>query len=265
LTHTEEDVVTRFADADTSDLPDFHELQSLLDQGLWVLYVAKEKLGVKRVALNDIVRIMRECKEVNAKPYSVLKAFARHEEMIHSTKDESEMLFEIMRPGKDRLTSLPTSLKKGGEVEIYHFEPGKKYSSKRILSQDVFKSLDGDLKIVDPYCDIRTLDFLRDARQDVNFLTRIANISEPQKSRFLRELADFRGEHPQIEFRSYPNNDLHDRYVISASYLVILGHSIKDIGGKESFAILLSKDLSQNVSEALTEAFERRWKQSIQI
>lgn len=41
-----------------------------------------------------------------------------------------------------------------------------------------------------------------------------------------------------------------------------LGHSIKDLGVKESFAIVLNKDTNKNIVEALIENFDRRWKQS---
>ena len=53
-----------------------------------------------------------------------------------------------------------------------------------------------------------------------------------------------------------------DRYIISSDSLVILGHSIKDIGSKESFAVTLSSHTNKNIVEALTENFNRRWKKA---
>ena len=82
------------------------------------------------------------------------------------------------------------------------------------------------------------------------------------RERFLRELKDFKSENPDMEFRDYPSADLHDRDIISLSSLVILGHSIKDLGGKESFAIVLSEKISGSLIEALSESFDRRWQQS---
>lgn len=121
----------------------------------------------------------------------------------------------------------------------------------------------GELKIVDPYCGERTLDILRDVKnKTVKFLTRVENLGGSQRNRLIRELQDFKSENPKVEFRNYPHTDIHDRYIISSELLVILGHSIKDLGAKESFAIILNKDRSKNAVEALIENFDRRWKQS---
>ena len=65
-----------------------------------------------------------------------------------------------------------------------------------------------------------------------------------------------------MEFRDYPNTDIHDRYIVSSDSLVVLGHSIKDLGGKESFAVTLSRDASKNIVEAVIENFDGRWRQS---
>ena len=124
-------------------------------------------------------------------------------------------------------------------------------------------SLKGELRIVDPYCGERTLDILNNVKNRVvKFLTRVENLREKERNRFLRELQDFKSENPNIEFRNYLHTDIHDRYIISSELLVILGHSIKDLGGKESFAIILNKDTSKNIVEALIENFNKRWQQS---
>ena len=92
--------------------------------------------------------------------------------------------------------------------------------------------------------------------------TRIDNLRDKERNQFLRDLQDYRAENPKAEFRNYPNTDIHDRYVLSLDLLVILGHSIKDLGSKESFAIALNKDGNKDIVEALTAKFENRWKQS---
>jgi Holliday junction resolvasome RuvABC DNA-binding subunit len=128
------------------------------------------------------------------------------------------------------------------------------------------EELQGNLQIVDPYCGIRTLDILRDiGNKEVKFLTRIEYLNEKERERFLRELKDFKTEYPTVKFRNYPDTDIHDRYVISANQLVVLGHSLKDFGSKESFAIVLNRETSKNIVEALIEIFNRRWKQAIEL
>ena len=250
----------RFKKADISDLPDFYSLSGLLEQGLWVLYVGKEKLGIKHLSRRDVVEVAREVKEVSMAPDSLLQAFRRAGDMIHATKVGQTTVYEIMKPGKDHLLGV----KEAGSISVFYFEPGEKFSSKRVLSQDIIQGLKGHLKVVDPYPGVRTLDIMKEAAdRPVRFLTRIENLKkDADREAFLRELRDFTGEHPNIEFRSYANEDIHDRYVISETSLVLLGHSMKDLGGKESFAIVLSTEASRNISSALTEAFDRRWKSS---
>ena len=100
----------------------------------------------------------------------------------------------------------------------------------------------------------------------IKFLTRLGNINNNTvKNRFLRELQDFKLENTDFEFRDYPNTDLHDRYMISLDRVSLIGHSVKDLGAKESFAIVLSQASSQNIYEALSDNFDKRWNQSTTI
>jgi len=248
----------RFAEVDTSDFPDFYSYKTPLGKGLWILWVAKKKLGIKKLTAEQIASIMKDIKEISIDAKSVTNSFNRAGDKIHTYQEGEDVYFEIMKPGKDYLISQV----KEGFIEVFYFEPDKRYTSKRRLS-NILDNLKGELRIVDPYCDERTLDVLKDVgNRVVKFLTRVENLKGQARNQFLRELQDFKSENPNIEFRNYLNTDIHDRYIISSEFLVILGHSIKDLGGKESFAIVLSKDASKNMIEALIENFNRRWKQS---
>jgi hypothetical protein len=252
-------IAERFVEIDTSDFPDFYEWKKPLEMGLWVLWVAKEKLATKKLTAEHIASVIRDVKETSIDGNSITQAFHRAGDKVHTYEENGETYYEIMRPGKERLISRASE----GSVGILYFEPGERYTSKRLLSKKVLANLEGELSIVDPYCGQRTLDILKDIKgRRIRFLTRIENIKKKDRSRFLRDVRDLRSECPNVEFRSYPNTDIHDRYIISSKSLVILGHSIKDLGGKESLAIVLSKDSSKNVVEALTESFNRRWSQS---
>ena len=122
--------------------------------------------------------------------------------------------------------------------------------------------LKGEIRIVDPYCGERTLDVLRDVKgSQVRFLTRLDNLGK-RRSQFVRELGEFKLENLNVEFRDYPYTDIHDRYIISSDLLVILGHSIKDLGTKESFGIVLRKGINRDIVEVLIGNFEARWKES---
>ena len=255
----EAEISKKFAKISTSDFPDFYKYKHTLERGLWVLWVTKEKLGVKKLTAEQIARIIRDVKEVSCKPISITRSFSRAKDKIYTYKEDDEIYFEIMKQGKDNLISQI----KEESIEVFYFEPDKQYTSKRLLSKNILDNLKGELRIVDPYCGERTLDILSNVKNRVvKFLTRVENLRERERNRILREIREFKSEHIGIEFRNYPHKDIHDRYIISSEFLVILGHSIKDLGAKESFAIVLNKETSKNIVGALIENFNRRWKQS---
>jgi len=256
------DLIRKISEVDTSDFPDFYNYKNPLEMGLWILWVAKEKLQIKKLTAEQIAHVIREVKEVSIEAKSITNSFNRARGKVHIYHDDGKVYFEIMKPGKEHLLSLV----KKGLVEVFYFEPDHKYSTKRMLSKIILEELEGELKIVDPYCSERTLDILKDLQnKPIKFLTRTQNLHEKEKDRFLRELQDFKSEFQSIEFRDYPFTDIHDRYVISENSLIILGHSLKDLGSKESFAIVLNKETSRNVVEALIENFDRRWNQSSRL
>jgi hypothetical protein len=254
------ELLKKFSDIETSEYSDFDGLEKPLDRGLWVLWVAKASLGEKKLTAEDVASIIRDVKEVSIEARAITNAFNRAGNRVHIYRDGGKVQYEIMKTGKDYLLSQASE----GSVDLLYFEPEKKYTAKRILSRSILRDLKGELAIVDPYCGVRTLDMLKEAgNRPVRFLTRIENLkAESQRKRLLREIRDFRSESPNVEFRSYPKTDIHDRYIISSESLVLLGHSIKDLGGKESFAIVLDVDANRNTVQALIETFNRRWKQS---
>jgi len=252
-------IVKIFQEVDTYDFPAFNKYKRPLERALWVLWVAKEKLGIKALTAEQIASIIRDVEEVSIEATTIAQSFKRAGRKIHVYLEGREVLYEIMREGREHLLSLIQE----GSINVFCFEPEQRFTSKRLLTENILKGLDGELRIVDPYCGERTLDCLKDIKdRQIRFLTRMENLPQKSRDRFERELQDFKSEYPDIEFRDYPSTDLHDRYIISLSSLVILGHSIKDLGGKESFAIVLNKETSKNVFEALSETFDRRWKQS---
>lgn len=256
------DLTKRFKEVDTSDFPSFNIYKKPLEIGLWVLWVAKDKLQIKMLSARQIASVIRDVKEISINAESITRAFNRAGDKIHTYHQNEEVYYEIMIPGKEHLA---TQLK-DESINVYYFKPEKEYTSKRVLVKNILSNLKGELKIVDPYCGERTLDILTNVKNDVvKFITNLENLRRKNKGGFLRELEDFKKENPNIEFRNYPHTDIHDRYIISSDNLVILGHSIKDLGTRETFAIILNKDTNKDIFEALVENFSRRWIQSTQL
>lgn len=252
-----------FSKIDTSDFPNFYNYKTPLEKGLWVLWIVKEKLNIRKLTAGQIASIIINEMEVSIDDKSIINSFNRAKGKIHVFRENDEFYFEIMKAGKDFLVSQT----KEGSIEIFYFEPEKKFTSKRILSKNILDNLQDEVKILDPYCGERTLDILKDVKSSISvrLLTRIENIREKDRKKFLRELKDFKTEKKNIKFKNYLRADIHDRYIISSNFLIILGHSIKDLGNKESFAVVLDKHMSRSIFEDLVENFNRRWNESNDI
>lgn len=107
---------------------------------------------------------------------------------------------------------------------------------------------------------MRTLDTLDHfpAKVALRFLTARTNERVRKVAGALR---DFQKEHSNAEFRVTANpSELHDRYILSDESLLVLGHGLKDIGGKESFMIQVNKDLVPDLLSEVRGRFDARWK-----
>jgi len=256
------ELLNRFRDADREGLPGFENYDKPLEMSLWVLWVAKDKLNRRSLTVHEIVDVLVGVMEVSVKERAIVNSLNRAGAKIHAHSEGGQIHHEIMKAGKEHLLASVGR----GSLEVYYFEPGRKYSSKKVLTEKILDELKGGLKVVDPYCDSGTLDILSKAKSEkIEFLTRIDNLRENVKQRFLKDLVDFKAEYANVEFRSYSKSEIHDRYIISGEKLVILGYSLKDLGGKKSFAIVLDKKTSGDVFDALTQNFERRWKAALPL
>jgi hypothetical protein len=256
------DIAEEFKKVELNNFPDFSNYDKPLEMGLWVLWVAKEKLNIQMLTAHHIANVIVRAMETSIKERAIVNSFNRAVGKIHIHEKDGETYYEIMKLGKEHLVTMAGE----GSVKVFYFESGKKYTSKSILADKILSILKGELKIVDPYVDVKTLDVLSRAdAKNVKFLTSLGKLSETNKRQFLRDLKDFKSEHHGIEFRNYSTSEIHDRYVIAGDKLIIFGHSLKDLGAKESFAITLDKSTASDIFDALVETFNRRWKTSSQL
>lgn len=250
------ELLERFREANTDGLPEFVDYDKPLEMGLWVLWVVKEKLKISRLKADQIAHVLLHAKEISVSTKAITNAFNRAQGKIHKYKESTGIFYEIMKAGKEHLVSQAGTT----GVKVHYFEPGKRYSSKSILTKNVLDELKGELKIVDPYCDSGTLDILSSSQNKIEFLTQTEKLRPNIQQKFLRDLQNFKSEYPNVEFRNYSKSEIHDRYIVSKDKLVILGHSLKDLGAKESFAIVLDRKTSRDIFDALVQNFSRRWK-----
>ena len=251
-----QEFITKFREADKSGIVDFTACEKSLDMALWVLCVAKEKLGQKRLMAKQIASTIVGTEEISITASSVTNALKRASTKVYRYYEDGIIYYEIMKPGKEHLLSL----RKSDIVNAFYFEPDTRYTAKRLLKNQVFSGLTGSLKILDPYCSEKTLDVLANLKdRPMKVLTRLGNLRERDKGKFVRDVADFKTENPNVEFRDYPNADIHDRYIISEDKVTLIGHSMKDLGAKESFAVVLGRGYYREIYDALNSNFTRRW------
>ena len=123
--------------------------------------------------------------------------------------------------------------------------------------------LKGEILIVDPYYGLDTLHILtKFPRSDIKFLT--AQLGNDETEEIIKkEISRFQKEFKNIHIRVYPKfYELHDRYIISDNYFVVVGHGLKDFGNKECFFIAIPAGTMSELIKVLKERFEERWKNS---
>lgn len=216
--------------------------------------IAANEAGVDRLTAEHIVACL-EAAGVAIKKTSVSRALARAGARVSTGKDQDgETLYKLMTKGKKEIENLL-----GGELmSVVRVEGGQPRTA-RLRLGEALGILKGTIRVCDPYYGIRTLDSLDHIPKtcSIRFLT--AKSNEPAL-RLQNAIRDFTKERPNTEFRIAANpSDLHDRYVLSADTLLILGHGLKDIGGKESFMIRIGRELAPDLVHELASAFDARW------
>lgn len=219
------------------------------------LDIAENQAGVATLSAEHITACL-EAAGVAVKKTSVSRALARASNRVSSKKDiDGETHYKLMTKGKREIESLV-----GGEMmSVVRIESGQPRTGRRRLGEEL-ASLRGVIRICDPYYGVRTLDSLDHIRESakVRFLT--ARTSESGR-RLRGALRDYKRERPDTEFRRAANpSELHDRYVLAKGRILILGHGLKDIGGKESFMIRLDQSLVPDLAKEMRESFDAKWR-----
>ena len=74
-----EELLKQFIEIDTSDLPDFYNYNKPFERSLWVLWIVKEKLGIKRLSAEEIASIIRGVKEISVNERTITNSLNRAE------------------------------------------------------------------------------------------------------------------------------------------------------------------------------------------
>lgn len=235
------------------------DLDSPLLLSFAALSLAHDRAGYRRLSAEHIVACL-EAAGVAVKRQSVSRALARAGQRVSRTEGlDGDNLYRLMTKGQRDIAPYLG----GGKLSVVRIDGAKPRTARQRLGA-VLGRLKEVVRICDPYYGVRTLDsldFIPKATK-VRFLTARTSESGRKLSGALR---DFRKERPKIELRKTSSHDLHDRYVLTKDSLLILGHGLKDIGGKESFMIHLDSSLAVDLIKETASVFDERWKAASKI
>lgn len=242
----------RTLDASTKDT--LADQDSPLLLSFAALDIAENQAGVESLSAEHITACL-EAAGVAAKRTSISRSLARAGNRVSSKKGiDGETHYKLMTKGKREIENLV-----GGEMmSVMRVESGQPRTARLRLGEEL-ASLKGVVRICDPYYGVKTLDSLDHlpASCKVRFLTARSNESA---RKFGGALRDYKKERPDTDFRRAANPaELHDRYILANDRLLILGHGLKDIGGKESFIIRLNKDLITDLVSEMRKSFDAKW------
>jgi hypothetical protein len=122
---------------------------------------------------------------------------------------------------------------------------------------EVLASLNGDVRLCDPYLDHTTVEHLCVLHPAVSIRLLTANIKD--SPRLNRTLAAAATEGRRFTIKVAPSGKLHDRYMIDNSVMYILGTSLNGLGKKQAFLIRAGEDFR----EVMVEAFDVLWAASL--
>ena len=258
----ETDLIKSIQDVNLDDYPTLSNYSKPGDYGLWILWIAKDGAGTKRLSIAQIVTLLVEVFEVSVDETSIVRSFNRLGAKIHKHSENGSHKFEIMSIGIDYLKSNEKS-----DVRLYLFLPGTNFTSRNVLANDILSEFDGNIKVVDPYCGDETLDLLSSYENgNIMFLTSLSCLHNKKKEeKIKRSILRLKKQFKHVAVKDYQEYDIHDRYILSESKMVLLGQSIKNIGNKESYAVMFDKGFSSDIIQSVATTFDRRWKQAIII
>lgn len=225
---------------------DFDPESTLLCRTLGVLYMLQEIYGLGNTTAYQISKTLVNTLKLSGSPAGVKKSL---DKAPYGYVRRRNGVYTILQPAIFTL-----KLKPNKEAAFLVME-NTPFTSKILLEEKVLKNLSGTILVCDPYISERTLDMVVKVIKGSNIKILTSNIKEESRGSLNRQLHDLTRQGYQVEVRVLGDFTLHDRYIMDDSHMWIIGHSIKDLGNKESFVIELSGDIKQ----AAKQLFEDNW------
>jgi len=253
------EIVVQFRRLELKSYAEPLEFDRRLEQGLWVLWVAKQELDRHCLTAAEIAEVLTRVVGIGVGARSIEQAFKRAGSRVHAY-GKAAACYGIMASGIEHIRRITRD--EAQCVNVLAVAAGE-YSTSKRETTSFLAAMRCPIRACDPYCSPRTLDMLPTEEWQhgpVRFLTRTAHLSPNNKGRLIRSVRDFSREFPAFEFRDYPDPHLHDRFLLSANRFLWLGHSMKDLGSKDSFVVMLGADVATDLYQSMGSFFDARWK-----
>lgn len=139
--------------------------------------------------------------------------------------------------------------------------PGEPFTSSLKL-KEIFRSVQGYAKIIDPYVNETTLEFLIHIPKDLPIKILTAYTGGKERERQLkRACKKFKIERPQLRIRKCEQKLIHDRFLLTQGRGWSIGSSLKDIGKKLS----MIKEVSTQTKHEAEKIFDQIWARSTDL
>jgi hypothetical protein len=233
-----------FRTADAGGLPELGDLDER-GQMFWILRVGRDQLGIETMNPTDMSTVLRDAYGIDLSRQRIETTLSTEKGTVAKRNIGGRRAYQLMAAGSEELDAARDA--------VIFVEPAEGFSGLR-ETHSLLATLRGDLRVCDPYVDLRTLDALAEcsAADSIRLLTQ--NVKSPKGVQ--QGAKAYQGEHGiTLDIRKSQDRTLHDRYLIHESGMLLVGTSLNGLGLKQSFVVALTDDIRTDVLAA----FEATW------
>ncbi len=251
-------ILDGFKKLDKSIKDKLADIESPQKTALSVLQISYDNFKVEYLTPEAIIACL-EAADISIKKIPLVRALASAGNKVSTKKTDDGIKYKITVHGRRSIENIFSA----DSLQIIYVQAGTPRTARNQL-KSFLSELKGHVKICDPYYGIRTFDILELIPKSCNVFFLTVNTNENVGS-LKRIIKDFIIEHPKTNIRQYNGNDIHDRYIITDSSFILVGHGIKDIGNKDSFVIKIEKSFAPDLWFQISNLFNNKWSNSISL
>lgn len=214
-----------------------------LDRVLAVLAKSRQE-GSAWLTAPQISAILRDRYGIGVHWRRIEVLLQGNRELAERRKRNRQWQYMLLQAGREHLS--------GAGGSVLFIDPGKAVQATLTLHA-FLESLQGTVRICDPYVDPSTLDHLSACSPGLSIRLLTKNVKDAGRVRALHAAAKTEGR--SIEIRVAGAAPLHDRYIIDDKKMLILGTSLNGFAKKQGFVVQAGDD----VRAVVVQAFDNAW------